>query len=289
MKIAILGCSGAMGSYFARRFIAEGHDVVGSDVRRTKPVPRGLRLAGSNREAVEGADAVLLAVPIRVTSKVARDVAPRLKRGAVVVEIASVKAKVRGEAARALRARNVSLLSVHPLFGPLSRSPRPKICVVGGAPDISVARSIFPGAELIPLNERDHDRLMAYALSLVHILNLAFASLVSKAVGVDEFDIMSTPLGSAQLDQAEAVLSQDPSLISNIQLENPFVPEVISSLVEELDGLKKIIAAKDVREFERRFALLSGGFSRAELDDALKRVYSASGRPFKVARLRDRT
>lgn len=277
MKVAVIGCSGAMGAYFSRRFLADGHDVTGSDIRRGTRLPAGLSFANSNPEACRDADVVLLAVPIRGTVEVAREVSPHLKVGSIAVEITSVKTKLRDELKQAFGRRDIRLLSVHPLFGPLSTAPNPKILVPGGARDVSIARSLFPWAELIRLGEKEHDRAMAYALSMVHLLNLAFVSSLKNGIGVSEFARMATPMGSAQLNLAKAVLSQDPSLYSYIQLENPCVVEVISSVVEELKGLRKVIASKDAREFERRFGSLSAEFSRKDLADALKRVYSISG------------
>lgn len=276
MKVAVLGCSGAMGAYFIRRFLADGHEVAGSDIRPGSTPPAGFSFVSSNREAVSGADAVLLAVPIRDTVNVAREVSACLKEGCVAVEMMSVKASLLGELKGVFARRRVALLSIHPLFGPLSKAPNPKIFVIGTPRDVSIARSLFPWAKLLRLEEEEHDQVVAYALSMVHLLNLAFVSTLKKGIGVDEFVRVATPMGSAQLNLAKAVLSQDPSLYSYIQLENPSAGEVISTMVEELQELNKLIASKDSQGFERRFVSLSAEFSRTELARALKRVYSAS-------------
>ena len=276
MKVAVIGCSGAMGSYFVRRFIADGHDVTGSDIRRGTRLPAGLSFTSSNPGAVREADVTLFAVPIRDTVEVVREVSPRLKERSIAVEITSVKAKVRSELKLTLGRRAVRLISVHPLFGPLSAARNPKILVIGGAREASIADSLFPWADLIRLGEKEHDRAMAYALSLVHLLNLAFVSALKSGTGVGEFARMATPMGAAQLNIAKAVLSQDPSLYSYIQLENPYVVEAISSAIKELVRLRKIIAGKDAQEFEERFVSLSAEFGRRDLADALEKVYSAS-------------
>ncbi|MDG6902376.1 MAG: prephenate dehydrogenase/arogenate dehydrogenase family protein [Nitrososphaerota archaeon] len=277
MKIAVLGSSGMMGSYFTRRFLQDGHSVTGHDTRKRRGSPRGFTFADSNVRAVGGADAVLISVPIAETARVGREVAPHLKGGAALVEISSVKTKVRRDLTGALAGRNVTMISVHPMFGPHSTSAHPKMLVLGKAREVAISRSLFPWAQLISIGERDHDRLMAYALSLVHTLNLAFASSVSKRIGIKEFKKVSSPMGSAQLGLAEAVLSQDPSLYSSIQLENPFTTEAISSAIEELQGLLKLIGGKKWKAFERRFVSLSEEFSEASLREALDRVYSSFG------------
>lgn len=267
-----------MGSYFSRLFTAQGHRVIGSDVIEGRVSPNGPRFAHSNPEAARGSDVVVLAVPITETLKVAREISPDLKKGSLVVEIASIKGKIPEGLRRTLRTGNASLLSIHPLFGPLTKSPHPKIAVVGGAGDLSAARSLFPNAELICIGSREHDRLMASVLSLVHLTNLAFVSTVAKEVGIDEYNRVSTPMGSAQMNLAKAVLSGSPSLSTHIQLENPFVEEVITTMLEELQDLRRAIALKDYRGFERKISSLSNTFGRVELDDALRQVYSGSGR-----------
>jgi prephenate dehydrogenase len=273
LKIAVLGSSGGMGAYFVRRFLREGHTVTGYDPKKGNAQSR-LLLARSNARAVIGADVTLLSVPIGETGKVGREIAPNLKDGSILVEISSIKTGVREELQKALKGSDVKLVSVHPMFGPRSTSRAPRILVLGSSRDLAISRSIFPQARLIPMKEKDHDRIMAYALNLVHVLNLAFLSALSKNVGIQEFRKVSGPLGIAQLTLGEAVLSQDPSLYSFIQLENPFAAEAISSLVRELQGLMKVIHKKD-DEFERRFASMSQEFPEARLSKAIQAVYSS--------------
>lgn len=276
MKVAVLGCSGAMGSFFVNYFLKEGYRVVGSDKRRVGGPPAGFKLASSNPDAVLNADIVLVAVPIRETAKVVGEVLPFLKKGSRLIEIASVKGRTPAELKKILAPRKASLLSLHPLFGPSARSKTFKICVIGGKRDVSAARLLFPKARLIPLSVSEHDRLMAYALSLVHLTNLAFISAVAKGVGEEEFERATPPIASVQLNLSRAVLSQNPSLFSQIQVENPFVGDALSSIIAELEDLKRMIDRDDAVGLEKRFVALAKEFERAKLDKALRGVYSAS-------------
>jgi prephenate dehydrogenase len=117
---------------------------------------------------------------------------------------------------------------------------------------------------------------MAYALSLVHLLNMSFISALTKGVGVKEFKKIATPMGSSQLRLGQAVLSQEPALFSHIQVENPFVPGVLSDVISELENARRMAQTNDSSGFEKRFAALSGEFKREELDDALRTVYGIS-------------
>lgn len=88
MDIAIIG-TGNVGSALARACGTAGHPVVLAarhpDRARMVAAQVGARAAGSNREAVEAAELVVLAVPSTVTAPVVEDLAERLD-GKIVVD-----------------------------------------------------------------------------------------------------------------------------------------------------------------------------------------------------------
>ena len=275
MKVAVLGSSGAMGSYFAGYFMRLGHSVVGSDLRPGRS-QTGIRFVRTNTEAVEGADLVLLAVSIPETLNVARGIARALKRGCTLVEITSVKGS-RLHALEELAAENkVSLLSVHAMLGPSSKSKAPKILVVGTKKDLVAAGRVFPGARLILVTPHEHDRLMAYTLSLVHLTNLALVSAVEKGSGLAEFKRTAPPFASVQFDLARAVLSQDPALYSQIDTENQSAAAALTALIAELSSLRGLVARKDAKSLEGEFKRVVRRFADSELRASLARIYSVA-------------
>lgn len=273
MKVAVLGCSGKMGSFFVRHFTEAGDSVTGSDRRPPARSRPALRFRRSNSQAVRDADITVVAVPMDETEKVVREVKQSLRKGSVLIEISSVKGKRPSKLKRVLGANGVSLLSIHPLFGPKAGSSRLKICVIGDKRGLATARSLFPEATLIQLSARDHDRLMAYALSLVHLVNLVFVSTLIRGVGASKFGRVAPPTAATQLNLSKAVLSQDPSLITRIQFDNPFVSEVLSSLIEEIQEIGKAIRRGDSARFERKFAALAEEFAKEDLDKSLGSLY----------------
>ena len=276
MKVAVLGAGGSMGSFFVKYFARKCHKVVGSDATKVEDTPPGMTIAGSNSDGVRGADLVLLAVPVRLTANVLREVSPNLKRGSTVVEMTSIKGKILPELKRICKLSKVSLLSIHPMFGPLSTSRSLKICVIGTPRDQANAHHLFPGAKTILLGAEEHDRLMAYTLSLVHLLNMAFASAVSEGAGIGEFTKIATPFALTQLNLSEAVLSQDPQLFSFIQTENPFVTGLLSSVISQLEAFRGLAERRDAPGLEKRFSSLAARFNRADLVEAMQRIYTQS-------------
>jgi len=260
-----------MGKFFASYFLSHGNQVTGSDRRRPKTRQRGFKFTESNAEAVKGADVVVVATPIDKTVESLTGVVDEMRKGAIVVEITSVKGKILGELRKLLVDRGLRLLSLHPLFGPsLASYGEMKICVVetekGSA---SLARELFPEAALVPMKEKEHDRTMGLILSLTHLMNLAYAGTVSRYLTPEGFRNVQTPTSAVQLTLAEGILSQDPSLYSYIQLENEYSSEFARALVDELGLLLRFIDEKDRKGFEKRFGALSkryAGDSKAALD-----------------------
>jgi NADPH-dependent F420 reductase len=89
MRVAIIG-AGNMGGALARACVTAGHEVVLS-ARRAEHAAKvaadaGARAAGSNPEAVEGADMIMLAVPSTAAASVLDEIAPQVE-GRIVVDL----------------------------------------------------------------------------------------------------------------------------------------------------------------------------------------------------------
>lgn len=277
MKIAVLGSSGEMGSYFAKYFLNAGHTLTGADLTEGRNLPEGLRFTKSNVSAVRNADVVLIAVPIHKTIAVVREVLDSLRHGCVLIEITSVKSQILPILRRMVAGKRLRLVSLHPLFGPSLRSAQMKICLVGSQKDRGIMLKLFPEASLIPLSLESHDRVMAYALSLVHLVNIAFVSVINRDIGLRKFEKVATPTATLQLDIAKSILSQNAGLYSYLDVENDFVSEAFSSLVGELGKFRRILRQGRRREFERLFLALGRTIGENDMSRALQRVYTATG------------
>jgi len=290
LKVAVLGASGGMGSFFARYFLERGDSVRGSDPakgRNDAYVSGGRKLSSykTNAEAVRGCDVTVLAVPMDSTLKVAKEVAAKLKPGSALVEISSVK----GETLPALRklvGERVELLSIHPLFGPALESTKGmKIAVIvgkkGGADgrEAASARSLFPEARIIPMSRKQHDRTMAVVLSLTHLMNFVYAGTVSQFLSPDEFMKASTPNSSMQLTLSEAVLAQDARLSYAIQAGNPYSKKVARAASRELKRVLAMVEKSDWEAFDEHLSRLSKRYKTDKRGSAvIREVYSAAGK-----------
>lgn len=274
MKVTVIGSSGSMGSFFVRYFVSRGVQVVGSDFRK-KRFP-GMVFNPSNLLAVSGADVVLVATPMESILSVCRALAPNLKEGSVLVEVSSIKNDLPRRIGTLAGKRGAHLLSIHPLFGPsLVDYSGMKVCVIGGkntAPT-RLARKIFPEARLFPMSSEEHDRLMGLMLSLTHLVNLAYARVVSGNLKPSSFRAMATPSAFLQSLLAEAVLSQDPALVSRILFTNRFAAGHLKAYLEELSKLQQMLSSGEEAGFRDEHRSLAGAFSSSS--HSMNKVYRA--------------
>ena len=288
MRVAVLGASGGMGSFFVRYFLERGETVRGSDPgKKSKESPvggvEGLSVCKTNSEAVKGCDVTLIAVPMDSTLKIAKEVAGKLKPGSTLVEMSSVK----GDTLLALRklvSEKVTLLSIHPLVGPALESTKGmKIAVITGknagegAPEVALAKRLFPDSRLVPMSRKEHDRTMAVVLSLTHLLNVVYAGTVSQFLSPDEFMRVSTPNSSMQLTLAEAILDQDARLSYAIQAGNEYTGEIARAALRELKRVLAMVESSDRKAFDEHFSKLARRYkTKQRAGAAIREIYSAA-------------
>ena len=133
MKVAIIGGAGRMGSWFALHFSSRGFPTVLSDLNidevRSVASRIGAETAENSISAVVDADLALICVPIDDTPGVIQEIAPHMKRGAILAEVSSVKVRA-VKALREAASLGVQPLSFHPMFGPAAASLENKTIVV---------------------------------------------------------------------------------------------------------------------------------------------------------------
>lgn len=246
MRVAVIGGAGRMGSWFVRHFTEMGfsttlHDLK-VDAAEAVAKATGAELSRASRDAVLGADLVLVCVPIKDTGEVITEVSPYMKRGAVLAEVSSLKEPTR-KALLTAADGGVKPLSIHPLFGPAAEDLKGKtvvvVPVVDGDSEYGVAEGLFEGANLVVAGHEEHDRAMAVVLSLTYFMNLAYASVLSR----EDIALLKRLAGTTftvQLTLAESVVNENPGLVESLFNENKFTMNYLNrfhSCAEEIKGL----------------------------------------------------
>ena len=212
--------------------------VMVTDVRDLAGQAAARGVAWGDLAACASRPTVLLAVPVRTLPRVLEAIAPHLREGATVVDMASVKVEPMRWMAELLPP-GVSRVGTHPLFGPESAPERNVrgqgivICEAEGyAP---AARSIEViarrlGLESIRLDPETHDREMARSQALVFLIARALA-----AAGL-EGSQYGTPSERRVWSALNMTAADTDELYEDILKLNPFALESTRALVEALEA-----------------------------------------------------
>lgn len=256
-RLLIVGGAGRMGRLFAPLFTRRGYDVVVAD---PAGAPRGTRRAEPH-DAAE-ADVIVVSVPLPVTAEVLAGVLARRPRG-LVVEMASVKKGLATLYARAAKL-GVALASVHPMFGPSSRSIHGKdliLCDTGDAFALAAAKRLFSGDGLTmrTMPVKEHDAWIARTMGIAHLAGLLGASsLAARGVALHPEPGLSSSSFRRLLALAGPLLADDPDLLYVVQQSAPRGLSPAAALARELEAWRDALAqgpeafSKKLRETRER-------------------------------------
>ncbi|MDB6175888.1 prephenate dehydrogenase [Paracoccus sp. Z330] len=165
-------------------------------------------------------DIIVLAVPLPQFEPVLRQIAPHLRPGATVMDVASVKIGP-AEAMERILPGHVEIIATHPLFGPESARDgiaghRIAWCPLRGAGHRRIGALLrVMGLDLVRTTPDQHDRDMAVVQGLTHLI----------ARSLDRLEPQTTRLTTAsfrRLSEAVAMVRADsPELLHTILAENP--------------------------------------------------------------------
>lgn len=239
----IVGGAGRMGRWFAHFMNALGYEITIAD-----PAGKvdGFAHAEDAPRAARDAEVVVVATPPGVTAEVLRSL-----RGtdALVFDIASLKTPIVDTLVELAEDHRVT--SVHPLWGPRTRVLSGKNLLVmhcGNAEAANEARKLFSltAAHVQTLALDEHDPLMALTLGLPHLVNLAYAEVLSSSGHTfRELQAGGGPTFLKQTGVAAEVASEDPELYRQIQALNVAASETHDRLHQALDAVRTRVAQPD--------------------------------------------
>jgi chorismate mutase/prephenate dehydrogenase len=163
---------------------------------------------------------------------------------ALVADICSIKDPVAQELRRMAK-QGMKAASLHPMWGPDAVLLSDKNLLVldcGSRAAVRDAKALFRGTAVkvheLPL--ASHDKLMAWALGLPHLLNLAFSlSLARSGLRAHDLEQLGGPTMAAQLKAARGVARENKDLYHGIQALNPHAPLAHRELQRALRELRE--------------------------------------------------
>ena len=270
-RLALIGC-GLMGGSFALALrqaglVAHVAGFSASEGTRQKALQLGVidSACASAAQAVEGADLVLVAVPVRATEDTLRTIDPVLAPHALVMYVGSTKGNVVTAARNALQRSLSNFVPAHPIAGkevagiehaeatlyrdrqliltPLPENPSARV---------QLARQVWQalGSRVLELSPEAHDASFAAVSHLPHLTAFALVNAVARQPQGAEHLSMAGP-GFRDFSR---IAASDPSVWRDILLANR--DEVLrqSNLMRE--ALHEFETAMHLGDAERLQALI---------------------------------
>lgn len=277
MKILIIGGTGETGRWFAKFYKNHGFEVVVWGINKRKDIAQelGVKFADNLEEEIKTSDVVMISVPIEITEKTIKEIAPKMKPESLLMDITSIK-KGAVEAMLKYAPEDVEILGTHPMFGPSIPDIRGQIVIFTPVEGrctrwLPVIKELYEnnGAHIEIMSPEQHDKMMAVVQGLTHFSIITVGSVFREL----EFDVSSSrkfmsPMYDIVLDLVGRILAQNPYLYAMIQM-NPEVARVHRAYIEQCNLLAEIVRNKDVEGFVRVMKKASAHFKDTE--SALRR------------------
>jgi chorismate mutase/prephenate dehydrogenase len=238
MLVTVIGAEGKMGSWLLDHLPRIGFDVVTFDDRKR-----------DNPNVLKEADIVIVSVPVSVTVDVIRKTVMHMKKGATLVEIASLKSGIHEEMVK-VSGCSINAVSIHPMFGPSVKDLGEKtvavVPVVDAVKETSIASKLFPGATIFEVKPTQHDKLMAHILSVPYLVNMALAA----TMGDMDLNLLKQLSGTSfalQYTLVQSIAGETTSLVHALLSENTFLEETAEELISNMKEL--MVATSSKKEF----------------------------------------
>ena len=271
-RLALIGC-GLMGGSFALALRQAGlvqHVAGYSASASTRQKALTLRVIDSACEsaaqAVEGADLVLLAVPVGATELSLRAIAPALSDGALVMDVGSTKTDVAAAARAALQQRLANFVPAHPIAGKEVagiehadvRLYRDRQVILTPLPENPTERVLLAhqvwqalGSRVLELSPEAHDASFAAVSHLPHLAAFALVNAVARQPNGAQHLAMAGP-GFRDFSR---IAASDPQVWRDILLSNR--DEVLHQSALMREALHELEAAMKAGNAERLQSLIA--------------------------------
>jgi cyclohexadieny/prephenate dehydrogenase len=262
-RMAVIGC-GLIGSSVVRAARARGvaGEIAVSDTSaQVLERVRALRLADEvftdSREAVRGADLVVLAMPPLAIGAAAAEISDSLAPGAVVTDVGSVKTVV-AEAFATTLPESVFAIPGHPIAGtensgpdsgfaslfahrftiltPQARTDAPYLAAVDRLTRFWEAL----GAKVETMDERHHDLVLAVTSHLPHLIAYNIVGTAADLEQVTRGEVIKYSAGGFR--DFTRIAASDPTMWRDVFLANKeAVLEILGRFTEDLQALSRAI------------------------------------------------
>ncbi len=272
--VLIVGGAGQLGQCYGRAFTASGHSV------------RILEPDGWEKvdELMTGVDAVIVAVPIRVTESVISQLGPHLAANTILADFTSHKT---APLKAMLQAHRGPVLGLHPMHGPDVANLSKQLVIACPGRQAKASSWLLDqfhlwGLRVQELDSAQHDRIMNQVQGLRHFLALLHGSFM-RASDLAPKDILalSSPIYRAELMMTGRIFAQNAELYADIVFANADRRQLLLDFLAHHDQLATLIRNDDKAGFISEFEAIGEFFG-----DFAEQARTESG--YLIHRLADR-
>ncbi len=263
-KIAVIGI-GLIGSSLARvikkKNLAAQISIATrrqETLKRARELELGNFYTTDNAEAVEGADLVIVSVPVGASAEVAKNIRDHLKPGAIVSDVGSTKALVIAEMAPLLP-KSVHFIPGHPIAGTEYSGPDAgfadlfmnRWCILTPFAESDAAAVVkltafweACGARVEKMDAKHHDLVLAIVSHLPHLIAYNTVGTASDLEKVTNSEVIA--YSASGFRDFTRLASSDPVMWRDICLHNKdAILEMLSRFSEGLASLEQAIRLGD--------------------------------------------
>lgn len=216
------------------------------------------RVCESAADAVDGADLVVLCVPVGVMGTVAAEIGPRLKPGATVTDVGSVKRDVIKSVGPHIP-KGVHFIPGHPMAGTEHSGPESGFAelfdnrwcllvpVEGSDPDaVARLRAFWEalGSNVEEMEAEHHDLVCAVTSHAPHLIAYTMVGVADDLGRVTDSEIIK--FSAAGFRDFTRIAASDPTMWRDVFLTNKDATlEILGRFTEELFALQRAIRTGD--------------------------------------------
>lgn len=262
-RVALIGL-GLIASSMAHAMKAKGlaGEIVGyarSAETRAAALEIGFcdRVTATAAEAVQGADLVVLAVPVGAMGAIAEEIGPHLAKGATVTDVGSVKQAVIAAVAPHMP-DDVHFIAGHPIAGTEHSGPRSGFATLfenrwwlltpEGADAGAVARLRAlcegMGARVDEMDAAHHDLVLAVTSHTPHLIAYTMVGVADDLRRVTDSEVIN--YSAAGFRDFTRIAASDPTMWRDVFLTNKEATlDILGRFTEELFALQRAIRLGD--------------------------------------------
>ena len=216
------------------------------------------RVVARAAEAVEGADLVVLAVPVGAMGAIAEEIGPHLAAGATVTDVGSVKRQVIRDVAPHIP-EGVHFIPGHPLAGTEHSGPRSGfaelfdnrwcLLIAEDGTDIAALERLRDywealGAHVDRMDPDHHDLVLAVTSHAPHLIAYTMVGVADDLRRVTDSEVIK--YSAAGFRDFTRIAASDPTMWRDVFLTNRDATlEILGRFTEELFALQRAIRTGD--------------------------------------------